>query len=147
MSGLMVTMIPQDHVRLMWPRVRWFMERAADYTYGRYEADDILFGLENYNHHLWVAFEPHSGVKGAVVTGLKKYPRKLYLDLIFIGGEEGMSWKDEMLKVLRCWARDNDCDGIESTGRFGWAKIFKNDGYHAIGQAFELPLTMETENE
>jgi hypothetical protein len=60
--------------------------------------------------------------------------------MVFCAGDEGMEWKAPMLKELQHWAHDNDCDRIESSGRVGWSKIFKNDGYKALWQVYELPV-------
>ena len=64
----------------------------------------------------------------------------------FCGGEDLISWKDPMLALLRRFAKDVGCDGIESTARPGWAKIFQNDGFAAHWITFELPLEMEKDN-
>lgn len=139
MSEMQVSAVPTPHVFRVWPKVQPFMADAAHYTYGRYEAEDILTSILDYGHQLWIAFDSASTIKGAAVTSFNVYPRKKYLDLTFVGGEEGLTWKDPMLKMLQHWAHDTECDGIESIGRLGWAKIFKNDGYKPLWQKFELP--------
>ena len=45
-----------------------------------------------------------------------------------------------MLLLLRRYARDMGCDGIEATARRGWAKVFQNDGFNSNWVTFELPL-------
>jgi hypothetical protein len=138
-----IALIPPDHVLRMWPRVRPFMQKAAEYTHGRYEVDDILVSITDYGNDLWVVFDDSINVLfGACVTGFKHYPRMKCLDMIFIGGDDntGMGWKNDMLKVLQHWAYDNHCDEIESSGRPGWAKIFKSDGYTMLWQTFALPV-------
>ena len=132
-------LIPTDRINNVWEQVAPHMERAAEYTYGRYELSDIKDALDNYGHSLWIAFNVR-GLKGAVVTAFKQYPKKKYLDLVFIGGDEGLEWKDPMLTLLQHWAYDNQCDGIESSGRLGWSKIFKDDGYKPLWQTYELPV-------
>lgn len=136
---MQVTLVPPEGVVPMWPKIRQHMQKAAEYTYGRYEVDDILVSITDYGHHLWVAFDD-TGIHGAVVTTFKHYPRKLYLDMTFCGGDEGFTWKEPMLQMLRYWAHDNACDGIESSGRIGWARIFKGDGYKPLWQTYELPI-------
>jgi hypothetical protein len=135
-----VSFIPIEHVASLWPRVEPFMEKAASYTYGRYTADDILDSIQQYDYHLWVAFEDAHNVHGAVVTRFIQYPRKKYLDLTFIGGEKALTWKEPMLKILQHWAYDNECDGIESSGRPGWARALRGDGYKMLWQTYELPV-------
>ena len=139
MTEYKVSLVPTERIPTIWDHVIPYMERAAEYTYGRYTVDDILTALTDYDHTLWIAFVKEDGLKGAVVTMIKQYPRKRYLDLVFIGGDDGFSWKAPMLKLLQHWAFDNDCDGIESSGRLGWAKAFADDGYKPLWQTFELP--------
>lgn len=137
---MQVSLVPEDHVRTMWPKVKPHMERAAEYTYGRYDVDDILDSIIQYGHQLWIAFDKTKTVKGAVVTVMKQYPKKKYLDLTFIGGDDALTWKEPMLKMLQHWAYDNDCDGIESSGRLGWGRALRNDGYKMLWQTYELPV-------
>lgn len=139
MEGTQISLVPNDRIMEAWGHVEPFMEMAADVTNGRYTSLDILDALLNLNHDLWIVFDEQS-IKGALVTAIKQYPSKRYLELSFIGGEDGHSWKDQMLDVMRRWAHDNSCDGIESCARLGWARIFKEDGYRPMWQVFELPL-------
>lgn len=140
MTGVIeVTMVPAEHVASAWGAVSEYMQNAADYTNGRYDSDDILNLITEYGYVLWLAFD-ETDIKGAVVTCFTTYPKKKYLYLMFCGGEDGPEWKDKMLAILRRWAADNHCDGIEGTGRMGWEKIFKADGYKPHWQVFELPV-------
>lgn len=135
---MQVSLIPHEHVEAIWPRIEGFMAEAAAYSGGRYETTDILEALLKNTYTLWVAFEGDE-IKGAVATSFVIYPRKTLLHLTFCGGDEGMAWKDPMLKMLQHWAYDNNCDGIEANGRLGWSGIFKEDGYKPLWQVFELP--------
>ena len=137
---MQATLVPGDQVLQIWPKIEKYMDRAAEYTFGRYTTEDIKYSITQYDHHLWVAFDDEKNLKGAVVTAFKHYPQKKYLDLVFIGGDDGLSWKDCMLKLLQHWAYDNQCDGIESSGRPGWGKIFKDDGYKVLWHTYELPI-------
>jgi len=133
-----VSMVPPDHVFQCWDKVEKYLEGAAQYTHGRYEVGDILDCITDYDHTLWIAFDDEE-IKGAVVTNIMTYPRKKYLSLVFCGGVELDEWKDDMLKLLQCWAYDNNCDGIEATARPGWLKIFKDDGHKSLWHTFQLP--------
>jgi hypothetical protein len=92
-----------------------------------------------------IAFDEET-FKGAVVTNIMNYPQKKILCMQFCGGEELKLWKQPMLDLLKRFARDLGCEGIESTGRPGWAKIFENDGYKATWVTYELPINMEKDN-
>ena len=117
-----VSMVPREHVTNIWDAVTPHLKKAADYTYGRYEVEDILDCLTDYDYTLWIAFDDKE-IKGAVVTMISSYPRK-----------------KPMLELLQKWAFDTECDGIESIGRPGWAKIFKSDGHKPLWNTYELPV-------
>ena len=134
-----VSMVPTEHVVKLWDQVRPHLKKAAAYTYGRYEVEDILDCITDYDYTLWVAFDK-TGIKGAVVTSVTQYPKKKYLDMVFTGGIELETWKKPMLELLQKWAFDTKCDGIESTGRPGWAKIFRSDGHKPLWNTYELPV-------
>ena len=135
-----VTLVPAEDVPFVWDKVVPHLDKCIPYTYGRYELADILEVLLFNDHHLWVAFEENGEVHGAVVTQISEYPRKKCLDMVFCGGVKLALWKDEMLATLQDWAHDHGCDCIESNGRAGWGRIFKNDGYKKITQMYELPV-------
>lgn len=135
---IQVTMVPRENVPEIWTLVKDHLSKAADYTFGRYTVDDIYDAIIDYDHTLWIAFD-ESSIKGAVVTNFSNYPKKKYLNMVFTGGEDLKEWKEPMLKILQHWAFDNHCDGIESTGRPGWAKIFANDGHRVVWHTYELP--------
>jgi hypothetical protein len=137
-----VSLVPPDNVKDVWPEIAGFFRKAVKYTHGRYEVDDVLWLITDYNYPLWIAFEDDK-IKGAVVTKINTYPRKKYLHLDFCGGVDGFKWKDAMLSTLRKWAKTNDCDGIEASGRPGWKRIFADEGFKGGTYAFELSLEQQ----
>jgi hypothetical protein len=58
----------------------------------------------------------------------------------FTGGEKLPRWKQPMLKLLQRFAKDHGCSVIESYGRPGWEKVFRNDGYKEVFKFYELPV-------
>lgn len=137
-----VSLVPTEYVEAAWPEIESYMEGAAEYTYGRYLAEDIKQGLLTKPHQLWVAFDD-DGMKGAVVTEIVQYPRLRSLVMHFTGGKELENWKPDMLSLLQRFAKDNECGVIESYGREGWGKVFKNDGFKSRFMFYELPVEKE----
>lgn len=133
-----VSMVPPEYVVECWQHVKGYLAGSIQYTYGRFELEDILTAITDHDHQLWVAFDEERDY-GAVVTNFMEYPRKKYVNLVFAGGFDLYRWKGAMLELLQHWAYDNGCDGIELIGRPGWSKIFKHDDYKQIGCVFELP--------
>lgn len=139
MSNFNVSLVPVEYVDQVWPTVEPYVIKALKYASGKYQPEDVRNLVVEYGYPLWVAFDDE-GIKGAVITRFIQYPRKKYLFLEFCGGRDGFSWKAPMLSVLRSWAADNDCDGIEGAGRDGWQKVFEKDGYKPTLRHFEMPL-------
>ena len=115
-----------------------FIQKSAKYTYGRFDANDILQECKKINKQLWVAFD--NDIIGFVVTEIINYPKTKALCMHFTGGIDLHKWKDPMLSVLRDFDKENQCKVIESYGRKGWSKIFKDDGYKSKLTFYELPL-------
>jgi len=135
-----VSLVPPQLIDGLWPRIFPHLSKASEYTFGRYEPEDILDVVAGGEAHLWVVFDGED-IVGITITRFWQYPRKRCLDMLFIGGDDGFSWKDPMLETLQRWARDNGCDVIESSGRPGFARAFKDDGYKMLWQVYELPVT------
>lgn len=137
------SMVPADMIDTCWEQVEPFLAKACKFTYGRYTTQDVYEMVDEGLLHLWVAFqvgEEGTVIKGAVVTQLMAYPRSKYLSLMLCGGEGIKDWQTPMLDLLRKFARDTACDGIEATARRGWAKLLDSEGYKARWVTFELPI-------
>lgn len=135
-----ISLIPAEHVGGIVPLIFSHLSKAAKYTFGRYEPEDIIDAVLDGEAHLWVAFDAET-VSGITVTRFWQYPRKKCLDVLFLGGEDWDSWRGDMFDTLQRWADDNGCDVIESSGRTGFARVFKSHGYTPLWQVFEFPVT------
>ena len=136
---MQVSVVLPEHIELIWPQIKEYLHGAAEYTFGRYTVDDIKKGLYDKPQHLWIAFED-AEMFGAVVTEIYEYPRMKALVMHFTGGKELPKWKAPMLKLLQKFAKDHQCDIIESYGRRGWGKVFENDGFKEKFMFYELPV-------
>ena len=134
-----VSMVPPAHVVECWEHVKGHLAGAIQYTYGRFEAEDIKEGLLKNPQQLWVAFDDKK-IYGAVVTEVTKYPRMTALTVHFLAGIDFESWKDPMLKLVQQFGKDNGCKLIDSYGRPGWEKVWVNYGYTKRFIFYELPL-------
>jgi hypothetical protein len=128
----------EDYVKVF-SRIEEFLELAAKYSFGRFGPNNIKDNLLLKNQQLWVAFDK-TEVYGFVITEVIKYPKLKALVMHFTAGKELSKWKDQMLSELKDFAKQNDCKTIESYGRPGWAKVFKNDGYKKQFIFYELPV-------
>jgi hypothetical protein len=139
---MQVTWVPTEHIEFVWPNIKEYMMGAAEFTFGRFTAEDIKNELlrRQGEQQLWIAFEDKDNFYGAVVTEVYQYPQMRALIMHFTGGKQLPKWKKPMLEILQQFAADNECDVIESYGRPGWAKVFKKDGYEQRFIFYELPV-------
>lgn len=137
---MQVSYIAPEYIEVVWSKIEAYLKGAADYTYGRFNVEDIKQGLYTKPQQLWIAYDEDENVYGAVVTEILIYPRMRTLVMHFTGGIELESWKPAMLELLQRFAKDSECDVIESYGRMGWSKVFKNDGFKSRFMFYELPV-------
>lgn len=138
---IVTTYVPKEYIEVVWPKIEGFLKGAADYTYGRFEVSDIKQSLLTTEQQLWVAYDDETEEAfGAVVTQILTYPRMKSLVMHFTGGIELPKWKAPMLALLQEFSRNNGCSVIESYGRDGWEKVFKDDGFKKRFMFYELPV-------
>jgi hypothetical protein len=133
------SMVPRDHVTVVWDRIEKYAEGCAKYTYGRFTAKDMLEGLLTKNQQLWIAFDDDD-IQAFWVTEVSDYPQKRALLMHFVGGKNIKAWGKIGLKQLRKFAKDTGCTTIESYGRPGWEKIWQDEGYEKKLVFYELPV-------
>ena len=133
------TLVPREHVKEVWSSIEKFAEGCAKYTYGRYTADDILDELLTKDQQLWTAFDD-DGIHAFWVTEVIEYPQTKVLVMHFTGGNRIEEWQTIGLKQLQSFARDTGCTKIESYGRPGWEKVWRQEGYKKRFVFYELPV-------
>lgn len=134
-----VSLVLKEHADLVWPVITEFLKGAAKYTYGRYDAQDIIDVYRKSDQQLWIAFDSE-GVHAFVVTEIMQYPRLTALVMHFTGGRKLKECKPPIIALIQRFAKDHGCDVIESQGRRGWENVFKNDGFKARFVCYELPV-------
>jgi len=97
----------------------------------------ILREIVNFEQHLWIVFDDDKKIIAALTTRFVDYPDKRLLAGQFLGGEKIMQWRDSMLETLERWAKDNNCDGVEMTGRKGFTKVLAPHGWTPEYTVFE----------
>ena len=136
---MIVSLVRKDDIELFYPAIYDYMDKCSKYTFGRFDADDIKHHLLTKEQQLWIAYEDNV-IYGAVVTEITQYPKFNALTMHFTGGIKLPKWKQAMLKTLQRFAKDIGCMVIESYGRTGWGKVFKQDGYEPLLTFYELPV-------
>ena len=104
-------------------RCRKWIEDALDYSGGTHTFEDVKRGIIEGKSQLWPA------ANSCIVTEITKHPQKKVLH-IFLGGGSLEEIKSMQPDVI-AWAKAQDCESLTMTGRKGWVKALKNDGWQA----------------
>jgi hypothetical protein len=141
---MQVSLIHPDYVSGCWEEVEPLLAKSISTAHGRYTMDDILREVVNFHQHLWIVFDEKE-IIAALTTRFMDYPRKRILAGQFLGGTRIMRWRDDMLVTLEKWAKDNNCTGLEMTGRNGFEKVLAPHGWTPEYVVFEK-MFKEKEN-
>ena len=139
-----VSLVPVQHVDFCWDEASSHLGKSIGTAHGRYTLDDLFEEIKRFEQHLWVVLDD-SRIIAALTTRFVQYPRKRMLAGQFLGGSKIMRWRDEMLFTLEKWAKDNDCEGLEMTGRNGFEKVLGPHGWTPEYVVFEK-MFKENEN-
>lgn len=124
----------------IWPRVSNWIADAI--TKGdRWWTLDRLRGelYANDNAALFVVLD-HDGIYGAAVVMIEDKPsggRMAHFPAL--GGENFGAWR-QFLPDLEDWARSRGANEMTVTGRVGWQRVLKRDGYKKQSVTLEKSL-------
>ena len=102
-------------------RCREWIESALEYSGGTHLYEDIVTAVVEGKMQLWPA------EKSCLVTEITVFPRKKVLH-VFLGGGD----LDEILGMHESvvqWGEAQGCSSLTMTGRKGWLKALKNNGW------------------
>jgi hypothetical protein len=112
-----------------WDYVKDGLQAALDVDHNKYTLDDIKNALDAQRMQLWCI---HDGViKCVFVTEIVNYPNSKVLQCIALRGETPQEWIKLLLDSMYLYAKDNQCDVMETGGRKGWEKMFKQHGWNS----------------
>jgi len=102
-------------------RCKGWIESALEYGGGTHYYEDIAEAIVAGKMQLWPAKD------SCLVTEITVFPRKKVLH-VFLGGgdlEEIIGMHESVVQ----WAIEQGCESLTMTGRKGWLKALKDDGW------------------
>ena len=120
-NNIQISAVLPTDVYLIWKHINKFLERSCKRSNGRHTIDTIYKQLIDNEVHLWIAFDTEEDlIKGCVVTNFVYYPTGLkMLNILQLGGKNMEDWMEIVRPKITQWAKQNQCKGIEATGRKG----------------------------
>lgn len=130
--NLAVTAVPYGQLHRVVEFIVPYMEKAAAWTHGRMDVDDILATLFGKHALLWLVFDVSTkDIHGFLTTEIRTYPQAKHMIVLNCGGREGSleACVDLVFDTFEQFAADNGCDGLDIQGRAAWSKFTKERGY------------------
>lgn len=134
-----VTLYTGQIVHQIWPEVLPFIEKAAAWGRGEYEAVDVLVLASSEKMQIWV-FRQEGRITLVCVTQLIQHPRLKVCNIYALAGRRmAQVWKQFFPQVLP-WLRLNGVDEVQTTCRQEIADKIQPFGFEPLVQVLRLNL-------
>lgn len=102
-------------------QIRDWIEAALQHAGGTHTFDDVVASLNAGRMQLWPA------ERGCAVTEIVVYPQKKVLHVFLAAGD-----MDQILvgfDTVAAWAREQGCTAMTMSGRLGWQRVLRSEGW------------------
>lgn len=130
-----VKLIQAEHIPNYWPNIESRVVAACLYNGGRYSSEDCLQELLSKQKQLWLANDS----EGVIITQIIDFPQMRCCSIDICTGENLAEWGD-LVSVIECWARNQECSQMFLIARPGMEKLLKQHGYLKTHSVFEKEL-------
>jgi hypothetical protein len=116
-----------------WARCRPWIEAALAHAGGCHTIEDVERGIAEQRYQLW------PGKRCALVTEVHEFPRRKLFHIFLAGGD--LDELRDMQPWLESFARFLGCSGLTLSGRPGWDRALKGQGWQRAAVHLVLPLS------
>lgn len=127
--GYHIRIVPTAVVFDAWPKARDHLMRAVEVADGRMTEVELYDRLAKNAQTLWLVLNDDGDCVAAATTRVEQYPEHRYLRVETIGGSEFDNWYHDLHDAFIVWAKAQNCEGMELTGRSGWVRKLKSLGW------------------
>jgi hypothetical protein len=121
-----------------WPLIERWVAAAVAKAKGNQSPAEIRAALEKGAMQLWLAWTGRNA-KGCCVTELYETARGRTCGLVIVAGQDFSEWLP-LTWHIREWARAQGCRRLEASGRPGWERRVRGDGWKPIRTTIEMPI-------
>lgn len=119
-----------------WERCKPWLEAALEYGMGCMAIADVQERVNDGRMQFW------PGANAAAVTEVQEFPRVKFLNVFLAGGD--LEEIKAMVPSFQSWGRYMGCTKLTATGREGWARALKSQGWAKMPLVcLSLPITQE----
>ena len=122
-------------IHLIWTEIRPFIERAID---DHMTVEYVLGRIIDRDYQLWIGGD----MEYVAVTRIEYFEASdtTAVLIMYLTGEHMRDWVKDALSQIESWAIQNEVDEIRITGRPGWERIFKGDGFRKTHTILAKPI-------
>jgi len=110
-----------------WDEVKEGLQKALDVDHNKYTLDSLKAAIERKDMQLWCIH--NGGLQAAFVTQIINFPNARVLECVALTGTNPKMWIGVLLESMHQFAQENQCDFMETGGRKGWERLFRNHGW------------------
>jgi hypothetical protein len=136
---ILISLIPREALSEVWPLASVHIQRALDAAPGVYRVVDVLDAIINERETLWGVFDEDELI-AVFTTMINEYPLCRRLMLHHVGGAQIDDWVKEGVEILKSYAKDTNCTGIDTKGRKGWIRHAKELGWSTDAAFYSMEI-------
>ena len=130
--------VPPARIAKAWPLVEGWIASALERGKGNVSPADVRRCLGMATMQLWLAWTGKRD-KGCCITEIVSDARGKTCNLVCVAGLEFEQWQP-LTEIIKDFARAHGCVRLEASGRAGWERLVKQDGWHNIRTTIEMEL-------
>jgi hypothetical protein len=129
---MIITLVPKEALPDVWPEASQFIQKALDAAPGYYRPVDVLHNIINEMETLWAVYDDDKTMQACFTTIINQYPLCRRVMVHHVGGAYLDEWQDDSWAILKNYARDTGCSGVDARGREGWRPRARSLGIRII---------------
>jgi hypothetical protein len=140
-EGLEMGPIGPEYVPALWEVLHPLLQRACDFSGGRFTPESVAHQILNRSFDLWGVARPSGQIIAVAVTCVSDYPTGLrVMEVLLVSGQDRQSWL-HFQGPLREQAARWGCQKMQMVGRKGWAKSLPDWNQAAV--MFEIEVNAD----
>ena len=131
---LQVVAVPPEAVGQVWSMAEPFLLRATEESYGTITIDWVKNKCLSGTGNLFFIRDIEANeIVATILCHIYRQPGgRRDIEIILASGDRLDEWCDDFLAYMEVVAQDNNCEGILLTGRRGWQRKLKHNGYMVL---------------
>jgi hypothetical protein len=135
-------LIDRTDMAEIWPVAQPYIGRAMQGSPSDYTMHDIFGSIVDGEYQLWLG-RVEGELKYVGITKYEHFGEKRSLLVMWLAGDDMNEWAHMAVSELEIWAKLKGIDELRITGREGWERVFKGDGFRKTHTVLAKPLRLD----